>query len=232
MNGHLHHVQVVLLLHPTATCADGCWCPVTLIFSNLRWWCFSFQQLAQTHYLHLWWLPSATCADGLFPITSCAYSNLHCVVMVVVVYIYSASYIYIYIYTFISAHTYDRLFIAIVFLQLIFFESSTGNVLLKSDVTWSGLVLCEDTARIVYRAGHIYQLVRNLSVITVYGVDSSVVQRPIEIVFNQRHNPGGSVHRSLNGMGLKANTSIPYNFISKHTANRTRIFMSYILCTG
>ena len=77
----------MLLLHPAPTCADGCWCPVPLTFSNLRWWCFSFQQLAQTLYLHLWWLPSATCAGGLFPSTTCAYSNLHCVV-VVVVYIY------------------------------------------------------------------------------------------------------------------------------------------------
>ena len=37
----------MLLLHPTPTCANGCWCPVPLTFSNLRWWCFSFQQLAQ-----------------------------------------------------------------------------------------------------------------------------------------------------------------------------------------
>ena len=76
------HVQVALLLHPTPTCTDGCWCPVPLTFSNLRWWCFSFQQLAQTLYLHLWWLPSATCAGGLFPSTTCTYSNLHCVVVV------------------------------------------------------------------------------------------------------------------------------------------------------
>ena len=47
-----------------------------LTFSNLRWWCFSFQQLVQTLYLHLWWLPSATCAGGRFPSTTCAYSNL------------------------------------------------------------------------------------------------------------------------------------------------------------
>ena len=30
----------ILLLHPAPTCADGCWCPVPLTFSNLRWWCF------------------------------------------------------------------------------------------------------------------------------------------------------------------------------------------------
>ena len=61
----------MLLLHPAPTCADGCWCPVPLTFSNLHWWCFSFQQL--TLYQHLWWLPSATCAGGLFPSTTCTY---------------------------------------------------------------------------------------------------------------------------------------------------------------
>ena len=76
----------MLVLHPAPTCADGCWCPVPLTFSNLRWWCFSFQQLAQTLYLHLWWLPSATCAGGLFPSTTCAYSNLHCVVVYIYIY--------------------------------------------------------------------------------------------------------------------------------------------------
>ena len=83
------HVVSMCKLHvvaaPAPTCADGCWCPVPLTFSNLHWWCFSFQQLAQTLTLHLWWLPSATCAGGLFPSTTCAYSNLHCVVVVVVV---------------------------------------------------------------------------------------------------------------------------------------------------
>ena len=83
------HVVSMCKLHvvaaPAPTCADGCWCPVPLTFSNLRWWCFPFQQLAQTLTLHLWWLPSATCAGGLFPSTTCAYSNLHCVVVVVVV---------------------------------------------------------------------------------------------------------------------------------------------------
>ena len=87
------HVQVVLLLHPTPTCADGCWYPVPITFSNLRWWCFTFQLLAQTLNLHLWWLPSATCAGGLFPsstctYTACTYCNLHCVVVVVAVYMW------------------------------------------------------------------------------------------------------------------------------------------------
>ena len=53
------HVVSMCKLHvvaaPAPTCADGCWCPVPLTFSNLRWWCFSFQQLAQTLTLHLWW---------------------------------------------------------------------------------------------------------------------------------------------------------------------------------
>ena len=69
----------MLLLHPAPTCTNGCWCPVPLTLSNLHRWCFSFQQLAQTLYLHLWWLPSATCTGGLFSSTTCAYSNLHCV---------------------------------------------------------------------------------------------------------------------------------------------------------
>ena len=74
------HVQVVLLLPPVPTCADGCWCPVPLTFSNLLWWCFPFQQLAQTLSLHLLWLP---CAGGLFlsstcAFTACTYCNLHC----------------------------------------------------------------------------------------------------------------------------------------------------------
>ena len=50
-----------LWLHPASTCADQYWCLVPLTFSNLHWWCFLFHQLAQTLYLHLWWLPSATC---------------------------------------------------------------------------------------------------------------------------------------------------------------------------
>ena len=45
--------------------ANQCWCLVPLIFSNLRWWCFSFHQLAQTLYLHPRWLPLATCTGGL-----------------------------------------------------------------------------------------------------------------------------------------------------------------------
>ena len=56
--------QIVFLLHPAPTCVDGCWCPVPLTCSNLHWWCCSFKQLAQTLYLHLWWLPTATCTGG------------------------------------------------------------------------------------------------------------------------------------------------------------------------
>ena len=41
--------------------------------SNLRWWCFSFQQLAQT--LYMWRLPSATCTYGLFPSCTGAYTG-------------------------------------------------------------------------------------------------------------------------------------------------------------
>ena len=53
----------MFLVHPAPTCADGCWCLAPLTFSNLNWWCFSLQPLAQI--LHL---------------RSC---NLHCVVVVV-----------------------------------------------------------------------------------------------------------------------------------------------------
>ena len=45
----------MLLLHPTVPCADRWYmvpCPLT--FSNLCCRCFSFQQLAQTLYLHLY----------------------------------------------------------------------------------------------------------------------------------------------------------------------------------
>ena len=36
-------------------------------YCNLRWWCFSFQQLAQILHLHMWWSsPIATCAGGVF----------------------------------------------------------------------------------------------------------------------------------------------------------------------
>ena len=34
----------MFLLHPATTCADGCWCPVPLTFSNLCWWCFPSSQ--------------------------------------------------------------------------------------------------------------------------------------------------------------------------------------------
>ena len=38
-------------------------------------------------------LPSVTCAGGLFPRTTCAYSNLHCVVVVVVVVVVVYTYV-------------------------------------------------------------------------------------------------------------------------------------------
>ena len=42
---------------------------------NLRWWCFSFHQLAQTLHLHSWWSsPAATCADSVFPRSTCTSS--------------------------------------------------------------------------------------------------------------------------------------------------------------
>ena len=45
-------------------------------------------QLAQTLYLHLWWLPSTTCTGGLVPsstgtYTACPDCNLHFVVVVI-----------------------------------------------------------------------------------------------------------------------------------------------------
>ena len=68
--------------------------PVPLTFSNLRWLCFSFHQLAQTLYLHSGWLLSATCTGGLVHRSTGAYAactdcNLHCVVVVVVVVVYT-----------------------------------------------------------------------------------------------------------------------------------------------
>ena len=103
---HSAQVQVAkLLLHPAPTCAvrlaptlylhswwsqlhaNRCWCPVPLTFSNLRWWCFSFHQLAQTLHLHSGWLLSATCTGGLVhrstgAYTACTDCNLHCAVVV------------------------------------------------------------------------------------------------------------------------------------------------------
>ena len=82
----------MFLLHPAPTCANRCWCLVPLTFSNLCRWCFSFQQLAQILYQHLWWLPSATCTGGHLPSSTgtynaCTYCNLHCVVVVVCMYV-------------------------------------------------------------------------------------------------------------------------------------------------
>ena len=76
-------LQFVLMLVLTfAPCASGVFLPSTgantplahVVVStccNLRWWCFSFQQLAQILHLHMWWSsPIATCAGGVFPSSS------------------------------------------------------------------------------------------------------------------------------------------------------------------
>ena len=72
-------LQFALMLVLTfATCAGGVFLPSTgantslahVVVStccNLRWRCFSFQQLAQILHLHMWWSSAvATCAGGVF----------------------------------------------------------------------------------------------------------------------------------------------------------------------
>ena len=72
-------LQFALMLVLTfAPCAGGVFLPSTgantplahVVVStccSLRWWCFSFQQLAQILHLHMWWSSAvATCAGGVF----------------------------------------------------------------------------------------------------------------------------------------------------------------------
>ena len=72
-------LQFALMLVLTfAPCAGGVFLPSTgantplahVVVStccNLRWCCFSFQQLAQILHLHMWWSSAvATCAGGVF----------------------------------------------------------------------------------------------------------------------------------------------------------------------
>ena len=72
-------LQFALMLVLTfAPCAGGVFLPSTgantplahVVVStccNLRWWCFSFQQLAQILHLDMWWSSAvATCAGGVF----------------------------------------------------------------------------------------------------------------------------------------------------------------------
>ena len=68
---------------------------MVLTLCNLRWWCFSFHQLAKILHLQSWSSsPAATCAGGVFPWSTSAftnvhaYCNLHCVVVVVVLVYY------------------------------------------------------------------------------------------------------------------------------------------------
>ena len=86
MGTYMHHscahVQVALLLHLVPTCADGCWCLVSLIFSNSRWWCFSIQQLAQTLHLHLWCCPlQLALVVFLHVYVYNIIFNLHCIII-------------------------------------------------------------------------------------------------------------------------------------------------------
>ena len=72
-------LQFALMLVLTfAPCAGGVFLPSTgantplahVVVStccNLRWCCFSFQQLAQILHLHMWWSSAvATCTGGVF----------------------------------------------------------------------------------------------------------------------------------------------------------------------
>ena len=51
---------------------------VVLTLCNLRWWCFSFHQLAQILHLHSWWSsPAATCTGGVFLQSTSACTDVH-----------------------------------------------------------------------------------------------------------------------------------------------------------
>ena len=50
---------------------------MVLTLCNLRWWCFSFHQLAQILHLHSWCMVIATCAGGIFPQSTSAFTNAH-----------------------------------------------------------------------------------------------------------------------------------------------------------
>ena len=63
----------IWLLHPAPILVPK----MVLTLCNLRWWCFSFHQLAQILYLHSWWSSfTATCTGGVFPWSTCIICNI------------------------------------------------------------------------------------------------------------------------------------------------------------
>ena len=63
----------IWLLHPAPILVPK----MVLTLCNLRWWCFSFHQLANILHLQSWSSsPAATCAGGVFPWSTNAFTNV------------------------------------------------------------------------------------------------------------------------------------------------------------
>ena len=63
----------IWLLHPAPILVPK----MVLTLCNLRWWCFSFHQLAKILHLQSWWSsPAATCAGGVFLWSTSAFTNV------------------------------------------------------------------------------------------------------------------------------------------------------------
>ena len=63
----------IWLLHPAPILVPK----MVLTLCNLRWWCFSFHQLAKLLHLQSWSSsPAATCAGGVFPRSTSTFTNV------------------------------------------------------------------------------------------------------------------------------------------------------------
>ena len=63
----------IWLLHPAPILVPK----MVLTLCNLRWWCFSFHQLAKILHLQSWSSsPAATCAGGVFPWSTSTFTNV------------------------------------------------------------------------------------------------------------------------------------------------------------
>ena len=63
----------IWLLHPAPILVPK----LVLTLCNLRWWCFSFHQLAKILHLQSWSSsPAATCAGDVFPWSTSAFTNV------------------------------------------------------------------------------------------------------------------------------------------------------------
>ena len=63
----------IWLLHPAPILVPK----MVLTLCNLRWWCFSFHQLAKILHLQSWLSsPAATCAGGVFHWSTSAFTNV------------------------------------------------------------------------------------------------------------------------------------------------------------